>query len=122
MIYTKDLYDRLEELESYAQGIVEGREEGEDVSALEELFGDGREELEQLRALSKEIGGGFGDESMIPAVDWVDYVKDMLEDSGIIPNDLESFVVIDWEATAKNVAVDYVEVSWQGRDYYVLAY
>ena len=40
-----------------------------------------------------------------------DFVEQLLTDIGTIPNNLPSYVHIDWEATARDVMQDYVESS-----------
>lgn len=39
----------------------------------------------------------------------IDFTMDLLEACGDIPQDLPSYVVIDWEATARNIMFDYSE-------------
>lgn len=38
-----------------------------------------------------------------------DFVEQLLEDIGVIPDDLPGYVHIDWEATAREVMYDYFE-------------
>jgi len=58
--------------------------------------------------------------SIIPEAKWVDYVKDMLIDIGYIPKDIPGFIEIDWEATAENIKVDYVDVEYDGEKFFLL--
>ena len=39
-----------------------------------------------------------------------DFAWQLAEDVGDIPRDLPSYIVIDWEATARNIMFDYFEV------------
>ena len=39
----------------------------------------------------------------------IDFIMDLLESCGDIPKDLPSYLVIDWEATTKNLMYDFVE-------------
>jgi antirestriction protein len=39
-----------------------------------------------------------------------DFVYQLLEDCGDIPKDMPSYIVIDWEATARNIMFDFYEV------------
>jgi antirestriction protein len=41
-----------------------------------------------------------------------DFAWQLAEDVGDIPRDLPSYIVIDWEATARNIMYDYFE--WDG--------
>ena len=38
-----------------------------------------------------------------------EFVQNLLEDTGTIPNDLPCYVHIDWEGTARDVMMDYHE-------------
>ena len=38
------------------------------------------------------------------------FTRELLESSGIIPDDLPIYIHIDWEATAKDIMMDYFEV------------
>jgi hypothetical protein len=38
-----------------------------------------------------------------------DFVQNLCEDVGDIPKDLPSYIYIDWERTAKDIMMDYVE-------------
>lgn len=50
---------------------------------------------------------------------WVDYVQEMLEDTGDIPKDLPHYIVIDWESTARNIQYDYVSIDVGGTDFWI---
>lgn len=39
----------------------------------------------------------------------VDFVQDLLEDVGDLPEDLPFYILIDWEGTARDVMMDYTE-------------
>lgn len=39
----------------------------------------------------------------------IDFVMDLLDSCGDIPQDLPSYICIDWEATARNIMYDYFE-------------
>ena len=43
--------------------------------------------------------------------------QELLVDCGYIPKDLPSWIVIDWEETADNLKIDYMEVSLMGETY-----
>jgi hypothetical protein len=42
----------------------------------------------------------------------------MLEDCGEIPKDLPHYIHIDWEATARDVQVDYTPIDVDGATYF----
>jgi hypothetical protein len=50
---------------------------------------------------------------------WPTYAKQLVEDTGELPKDLPDWIVIDWEATADNLRVDYTEVEFDGVTYFV---
>ena len=58
-------------------------------------------------------------ETLIRESYWQDYVQELLEDVGDIPRDPPHYLVIDWEATARNIAYDYTIVDFGGIDYYI---
>ena len=77
-----------------------------------------------LRDLIKQFGedlvwqyydGGYELSSMEEAYQgqWKDdiyFVQSLLEDIGAIPADLPHYIYIDWERTARDIMMDYVEI------------
>lgn len=102
-----------------------------DVQALiDELEGMGNEldvdETERLATLLKlkEDASDYSSEwdygeQLICEDYWIDYVKELCEDCGYIPKDFPHWIDIDWESTARNVAQDYMTITFDGADYYV---
>lgn len=39
-----------------------------------------------------------------------DFVQQLLEDCGSLPKNLPAYIYIDWEATARDVMMDYFEI------------
>lgn len=78
--------------------------------------------VEELKALAEihEVSGEyeFG-ETLIPVDEWEDYCEDLLKDIGDLPRDLPWYIVIDWEATAANIAEDYTIINYAGDEYYI---
>lgn len=58
-------------------------------------------------------------ESVIHESYFTEYTEETLVDCGYLPKDLPSWIVIDMEATAENVKVDYCEVNFEGETYYI---
>lgn len=56
------------------------------------------------------------DAQLVPDEDWVDYVKEMLEDMGEVR--VPSYVVVDWEATADNIQQDYSSIDIGNNTYW----
>ena len=112
--------------------IIDVRDIIERVGELEELqeMGEHLEtpdcELTQLRAVLEELKGSGGDEqwrgdwypvTLIRESHFTEYTREILEDCGTIPRDLPAWVHIDWEATAREVKMDYSYVSIGELDY-----
>ena len=106
VIDSRDIIKRLQELE-------------DDIENLDE---SDKEELELLRAVNED-GQNYSDwehgESLINDSYWVDYVQEMLEDTGDMPKDLPHYIVIDWESTARNIQYDYVSIDVGGNDFWI---
>lgn len=79
--------EKLEELiEEYGIDVVEGYiNEGYKLSDFEEAYN----------------GKWDNDE---------DFVEDLLDSCGDLPKDLPAYIHIDWEATAKDIMMDYFEI------------
>jgi len=84
-------------------------------------------ELQTLTAILQFLEGEGGDEQwrgdwypmlLIRESYFTEYARELLEDCGTIPRDLPSWVIIDWEATADNVQVDYTPVEIDGITYW----
>jgi len=106
IIDVRDIIERFEELEQ----LTEGQEEefGALMSLLDDLENNGGDE--QWR-------GDWYPITLIRESHFTDYTREMLEDCGTIPRDLPAWVHIDWEATAREVKMDYSYVSIGEVDY-----
>lgn len=148
-IDTRDLYKRQQELQDLKDAVENAKEEldqlstgkpdeDDELEAFEEWekeieaaqstlddaqaeFGtDEQEELEELDGLESEIGRGWRDgETMIPEYEFEDYARELADDIGGTKDDVWPYTCIDWERAAKELAMDYTTVSYQGSDYYV---
>jgi hypothetical protein len=77
------------------------------------------EELKTLQNLREEVGSEFDHGvTFIEEGHWTEYVQDLCEDIGDLPKDLPSYIVIDWDATAENIKVDYSETEIGGYTYF----
>lgn len=129
---SRDLQERLDELQAKADLIEEIQEElaeaGDNVDTNEiierlddakaDFDEDEQTELKELKELSDEVPEWEFGATLICVDDWVDYVKEMLEDCGDIPKNLPSYIEIDWEKTADNIEADYSTIDYQGDTYY----
>jgi hypothetical protein len=134
-IDTRDLNERLEELDALETAVNEAREALDDLgadaskeereeaeSALDAAlldFGDDEEkEIAALRDLENEIGCEWRHGvTLIPESEFADYCKELIQDIGDLPKDLPEYIVIDWDATADNLRVDYSAVELDGDTY-----
>lgn len=84
---------------------------------------DERDELAALLALQEEAEGYAPDwtygATLIRDSYFVDYTQELLQDIGDLPKDLPGYLVIDWEATARNIQYDYTGVDFDGVTYWV---
>lgn len=122
-IDVRDLKSEFEELEEGREKYTEFlRTADTDISdntkhAAMQLLG--WEDEERWGELSSLLDVVPEDElTLILEDDWVEYCKELLEDIGELPKDLPSYIAIDWEATARNIAQDYSTVSYDGQEWY----
>ena len=133
---TRDLQEQIDNLESEIEDLNEYLEDldkdliscGSDFELLtvqdeiekgKEQLQDLRDELQPLLDLKAEDIPEWDDgATLIPESDWEEYVVDLLKDCGYISNDVPWWIVIDWAATADNVAADYSTVDYDGDTYY----
>lgn len=84
---------------------------------------DGAAELATLEALAKE-GEQYAPDwrygaTLIRESYFERYCEELVEDIGDMPKGVPSYVVVDWEATARNIKVDYTEVEFDDITYLV---
>ena len=133
---TRDLQEQIDNLESEIEDLNEYLEDldkdlsmcGSDFELLtvqdeiekgKEQLQDLRDELQPLLDLKYDGIPEWDDgATLIPESDWEEYVEDLVKDCGYISNDVPWWIVIDWAATADNVAADYSTVDYDGDTYY----
>jgi hypothetical protein len=80
-------------------------------------------ELTALTALAEEAEQYAADwkygEALVRDSYFTEYAMDLLEDSGDLPKDLPHYVVIDREATARNIQMDYTAIEYDGVTYWI---
>lgn len=85
------------------------------------------EELKTLESLLNDLCGYGGDHqwegswypvTLIADSHFADYAKELAEDTGAVGKDNASWLVIDWEASAKNIRQDYAGVDYDGVMYW----
>lgn len=132
-----ELNEDLEDLESELEELIEELVEIEveigipqpntiEIDEIQTKIQDYKEQLQDLRDELQPLldlkAEGIPDwdygATLISADKWEEYVEDLLKDCGYISNDLPWWIVIDWPATADNVAADYSTVDYDGDTYY----
>ena len=82
---------------------------------------DEADELKALKELQDEAEGYSPDwrygATLIRDSYFTDYAEELCKDIGDMPKEIPSYIVIDWEATAENLKVDYTSVEFDGVDY-----
>jgi hypothetical protein len=121
-IDTRDLEQRLEELEAALEEEKETWEEGDnDDPYLEEMFDDW-DELKAIRDLKDEVSDWIDGQTLIRDDYFVTYAEEFAEDIGAISSDAQwPLRHIDWEAAAEELQTDYTEVEFDGTSYWYRA-
>lgn len=86
------------------------------------------EELAKLTVLLEELAGNGGDHqwegvwypvTMVRDSYFTDYARELTEEIGDWPKSgIPSYIEIDWEATARNIRMDYSSVEYDGVTYW----
>jgi hypothetical protein len=80
-------------------------------------------ELASLEKLAKQGEDYAPDwqygETLIRYSYFTEYVQELLEDCGDISKNIPHYVMIDWDATARNVMVDYTHIDFDGVTYLI---
>lgn len=91
--------------------------------AWAEEFSDEAKELAALKALAEEGETYAPDwesgEALIRDDHFQRYAEEMVSDIGDLPKEIPHYIVIDWEATAKNIQQDYTSIDFDGVTYWV---
>lgn len=84
---------------------------------------DDAAELAALTALAEEASGYAPDwsygETLVRDSYFTEYAMEMLSDIGDLPKEIPHYIVIDEEATARNIQMDYTAVEFDGVTYWV---
>ena len=125
----RDIIDRIEELEGEQESFVIGAPDGTETPAPDQWADENPDDATELAtksSLMSDLAGYGGDEqwrgdwypiTLIPEDEFTDYCKELVEDIGDLPRGMPGYLVIDWDATAKNLKVDYSEVEFEGETY-----
>ncbi len=100
-IDSRDVEELIESLEDEDE--VEIEDGDVDEITIENAF---RLELEELRDEINSSEWQYG-LLLIRESEFTDYCEEMLKDCGDLPQDIPSYIEIDWGKTAENLSVDY---------------
>lgn len=133
---TRDLQEQIDNLELEIQDLNEELEDLEkdlasrghehELLTVQDQIEKGKEQLQDLRyelqpfldLKAEDIPEWDDGATLISADKWEEYVEDLVKDCGYVSNDVPWWIVIDWAATADNVAADYSTVDYDGDTYY----
>ena len=139
VIDSRDVIARIAELQELADAVTEAQEafdslenadpteievaESELAQAAANFDEDTQQELATLLALAEEASGYAADweygETLIRDSYFTDYARELCEDIGDVPKNFPSYIEIDWEATARNIQMDYTAVDFDGVTYWI---
>lgn len=123
---SRDIQKRIDELESdinllkdELEELLDEAEEDRDTDRIGEIEEEIVNIKSELKPLLELADAGIPDwkygTTLIHEDYWVKFVQDICEDiSGPIPD----YIVVDWEATADNIAQDYSQIDYDGETYY----
>ncbi len=122
VIDSRDVIERIEELESDRQLFTPDYAGTETEPAnSEQTWAQANEddaaELTALLALQSDAEG-YADDwhhgvALIRDSYFEDYARELVQDIGDLPHDIPGYLVIDWEATARNIQQDYTAVEFE---------
>jgi hypothetical protein len=147
IIDSRDVIERIEELQAEREGLQEDVEEARQciiyhhgeidpngnytehkelrrcTDELEHWEIEEGQELAALESLQEEAEGYATDwrygATLIREDYFTEYAMELLADIGDLPRDIPHYIVIDEEATADNLKVDYNTVDFDGETYYI---
>lgn len=114
-IDSRDILERIEELEGMKENWGEEWEESSESDELKNLLGI-RDECQ-----------GYGDwkygETLIRRSEWVEYCQEFCIDVGYVSSELPSLIEnnIDWKGVADDLEDDYMTVDFDGVEYLMRA-
>ena len=110
----RDIRDRIDELEALDAPTEEESAELTDLAAF----------LHEAMQYNSDADEG---ETIIAESYFVDYIKEIIDDCYDLPKELTSgewpyrHITINYEAAAEDAKADYAELTFRGRNFYILA-
>jgi hypothetical protein len=116
VIDSRDVIKRIEELQ-------DEQTNWDDEGSWAEENEDDAAELSALLALQEEAEGYSEDwkhgSTLIHRDYFVKYCEELVKDIGDLPNEIPSYIEIDWIATAGNLEQNYTSVDFGGKEYLI---
>ena len=128
VIDSRDVIARIEELQGELANLeapCEDRDSitDDDKQALVDWCEEYQPELAALLALQSEAEGYAPDwrygAPLVRDDYFTDYAMELLADIGALPREIPAYIVIDEDATAENIKVDYTSVEFDGVKYWI---
>ena len=126
VIDSRDIIERIAELrdmrETYLSDFESESERAARTDHWNECTPEG-EELETLEKLAAECES-YADDweygvTLVRDSYFTDYAINLVEECGYISKDFPHWIEVDWEATARNVRMDYTNVDFDGVTYWI---
>lgn len=141
VIDSRDIIERIEELQSDRLALKQALEEAEaalleddteeNQLAVDEARDDltawdnshDAEELKTLEKLAEDVQEFNTDweycVTLIHESYFTEYTKETVTDSGYISKDFPDWIAVDWDKTAENVKRYYAEIDFDGETYFI---
>lgn len=133
VIDSREVIERIEELAAEMtdlQDALTAAQEETDAPAVESAQAaiqtwqeENQSELDALRGLQDDAEGYSEDwkhgATLVRDSYFVQYAQELLQDIGDLPKNLPHYIEIDWEATARNIRMDYTGVEFDGITYWI---
>ena len=124
VIDSRDVIERIEQLADEIAEIEGDDFDGSKVGGPDDpVDADLRDEKAKLESLQSEAEGYSEDwphgSTMIRESYFVEAMQELCADIGVIPKEMPSYLVIDWDATASSLKADYTEVDFDGVTYLI---
>jgi hypothetical protein len=132
LIDSRDVIARIEELQDEMDSFCEDnnisdteRGNADNEKWMEWDNSESADEFRILMALQDEAEGSpdwsYG-ETLIRDSYFVDYAQELAEDCGMVENDVKwPYTCINWEKAASELQYDYMQVDFDGVDYWIRA-
>jgi hypothetical protein len=126
-IDVRDVIDRVEELREERDSHNLDDDGNNTANDWVSDYPDEAAELAKFESLLSDLAGYGGDHqwkgdwyptSIIHDSYFTEAMQELCEEIGDIPKGFPSYIVIDWEATADNLRVDYSSIKFDGETYW----